>query len=92
MGKSTAGRIMAEMVLPRIDPKKNTAAKKGLLLINWAQIQNQSPAVIIYRGPKHSAFHGKATHWAAKPPALCSCHLSRLLLRELLGLKLNPQN
>lgn len=51
MGKNTASRIMTEMVLPRIYPKKNIAAKKGLLLIHWAQIPKQSLAVIIYRAP-----------------------------------------
>lgn len=58
-----------------VDPEKSIPAKKDSM-VNWAQMHNQSLAIIVYRSPMNAAFQWKATDWAAKSPALCSCHLS----------------
>ena len=56
---------------------------KWFLVVNWAHIYNKSLAAAVYRRPLTQAvFRGKASHWAAKTPALCCSRLSQPLQRS----------
>lgn len=60
-GDSKAGlREMREHVR-HVNPKKDSTCQEGLLVVNGAQIHNQSLAVIADRPLKHTAFQGKTT-------------------------------
>lgn len=53
--------------------------QKGFFMVVWAQIHKQSSSHCLQWSLMDTAFQGKATDWATKPPALCSCGLSQPL-------------
>lgn len=62
-----------------VDFEEKYACKQGLFVINWAQNSwSEFCSHCLQRPFTHAAFQGKVTDWAAKPPALSSCHLSWL--------------
>lgn len=70
-------KIEVTLLFWYVDAEKEYTCQKGLLVVNWTHIHNQSLAVVVYSGSlTQVAFQGKATDWTAIPPALCSCCLS----------------
>lgn len=50
-----------------LTPRRNRPVKKPTV-VNWAQVHNQRPAGLLYRGSlMHAAFQGKGAGWADRP-------------------------